>query len=463
MLKFYNTKTHKLEEFKPLLGNQVRMYACGPTVYDYAHVGNFRANIFYDTVFRYLKYKGYEVKYVMNITDVDDKTIRSSREKKQSLRDYTTFYMNEFFKDFETLNIQKPTFVVRATDEIEAMVELIEILLQKGYAYKTEKGDVFFRISSFPQYGRMANIDASKLKVNAEGRLSDEYEKEEAQDFALWKAVSPADGDVFWETRIGKGRPGWHIECSAISHKYLGQPFDIHLGGIDLIFPHHTNEIAQSECAYGKMFVNFWMHNAHVLVNGQKMAKSAKNFYTVRDLLAKGYSKKAIRYEYLKSHYRQTMDFMESNMSGNQTAVNRINNLVDRLKTAEGLGWGDIDRIIQQAREAFEKAMDNDLNTPEALAVLFEFITEINKNFNALSAAEAQKVKKAMEVFDSVLGLLEETKEMDLPQGAEELIKLRQEYRAVKDWVNADAVKQQLLEMGVEIKDTPQGPVAKKI
>lgn len=463
MLQFYNTRTHSLQEFKPLIDKKVRMYACGPTVYNYAHIGNFRANMFYDIVHRYLKYKGYDVTFAMNITDVDDKTIRSSREKGQSLRDYTTFYMDEFFKDFETLNIQKPSIVIRATDEIEAMVQLIELLLEKGHAYKAQSGDIFFKISTFPAYGQMANIDASKLKTNADGRLADEYEKEDAQDFALWKAWTPADGDAFWDTRIGKGRPGWHIECSAMGHKYLGQPFDIHLGGVDLIFPHHTNEIAQAECAYGSQFVNFWMHNAHLMVNGKKMSKSLGNFYTIRDLLAKGYSKRAIRYEYLKAHYRQTMDFVESNMAGNQSAVDRFNNLMERLKTANGAGWPDVQATIDKAQTAFETAMDADLNMPEALAAVFELMSSVNKNFDVLSAADAALVEQAMRRFDTVLGLLEDKADIGLPAGAQELIDKRQAYRLAKDWANADALKQQLLAMGVEVKDTPQGPVAKRI
>ena len=463
MLQFYNTRTHSLQEFKPLIDKKVRMYACGPTVYNYAHIGNFRANMFYDIVHRYLKYKGFDVTFAMNITDVDDKTIRSSREKGQSLRDYTTFYMDEFFKDFETMNIQKPSMVIRATDEIEAMVQLIELLLKKGHAYKAQSGDIFFKISTFPAYGQMANIDASKLKTNADGRLADEYEKEDAQDFALWKAWTPADGDAFWDTRIGKGRPGWHIECSAMGHKYLGQPFDIHLGGVDLIFPHHTNEIAQAECAYGSQFVNFWMHNAHLMVNGKKMSKSLGNFYTIRDLLAKGYSKRAIRYEYLKAHYRQTMDFVESNMAGNQSAVDRFNNLMERLKTVNGAGWSDVQSTIDKAQAAFETAMDADLNTPEALAAVFEFMSNVNKNFDALSLADAALVEQAMRRFDTVLGLLEDKADIGLPAGAQELIDKRQAYRLAKDWANADALKQQLLAMGVEVKDTPQGPVAKRI
>ena len=458
MLKLFNTRTHSLEEFKPLVGNQVRMYGCGPTVYNYAHIGNQRAYVFYDLLRRYLKYKGYDVLFVMNITDVDDKTIRSSREAGKTLREYTTFYMNEFFKDWEFLNISRPDKVVRATDEIDAMVDTIEILMQKGHAYKAASGDIFFKISTFPDYGKMANIDASKLKANADGRLADEYEKEDAQDFALWKAWTEADGDVFWDTRIGKGRPGWHIECSTMSHKYLGQPFDIHTGGVDLIFPHHTNEIAQSECAYGCLFSNFFVHNAHLMVNGEKMSKSKHNFYTVRDLLAKGYDKRAIRYEFLKSNYRQTLDFIESNMAGNKSIVDRLDNFMERLNVANGSGWNEADSVIQTARTNFEEAMDNDLNTPEAFAVIFELMNTVNKNFDSLSADDAKKIADTIKSFDTVLGVLPEKQERTLTSEEQSLIDQRQAARQTKDWATADALKAQLAARGIEVKDTPTGP-----
>ncbi len=463
MLQFYNTRTHGMQEFKPLKGNQVRMYGCGPTVYNYAHIGNLRAFIFYDLVRRYLKYKGFEVTFVMNITDVDDKTIRTSKEKGQSLRDYTTFYMNEFFKDWETLNIGKPDKVIRATDEIEAMVELVEILLEKGHAYRSSSGDIFFKITSFREYGQMANIKISELKTNAEGRLSDEYEKEDAQDFALWKAWTPADGDVFWDTRIGKGRPGWHVECSAMSHKYLGQPFDIHTGGEDLVFPHHTNEIAQSESAFGVPFVNFWLHNAHLTVNGKKMSKSLKNCYLVKDLVNKGYTPKAIRYEFLRANYRQPLDFLESNMAGNQTVIDKFQNFIDRLVRAQGKGWSKTDESIKKVVFDFENAMDNDLNTPMALAGIFEWIGVVNKNFEALSALDAQKIIVQMTKLDGVLGILDSLQEKPLPAGAQELIDQRQMARVSKDWALADALKQELLQMGIQIKDTPTGTVAKVV
>ena len=458
MLKLFNTRTHSLEEFKPLVGNQVRMYGCGPTVYNYAHIGNQRAYVFYDLLRRYLKYKGFDVLFAMNITDVDDKTIRSSREAGKSLREYTTFYMDEFFKDWEVLNISRPDKVIRATDEIDAMVDTIEILMQKGHAYKAASGDIFFKISTFPDYGKMANIDASKLKANADGRLADEYEKEDAQDFALWKAWTEADGDVFWDTRIGKGRPGWHIECSTMSHKYLGQPFDIHTGGVDLIFPHHTNEIAQSECAYGCLFANFFVHNAHLMVNGEKMAKSKHNFYTVRDLIAKGYDKRAIRYEFLKSSYRQTLDFIESNMAGNKSIIDRLDNFMERLNTANGNGWNETDSVIQTARTNFEEAMDNDLNTPEALAAIFELMNVVNKNFDSLSSADATKITDTIKSFDTVLGVLPEKQERTLTAEEQDLIDQRQAARQAKDWATADALKAKLIARGIEIKDTPTGP-----
>ena len=464
MLQFYNTRTKKLEEFKPLKGNQVRMYGCGPTVYNYAHIGNLRAYIFYNLLRRYLKYKGFDVLFAMNLTDVDDKTIRSSRAAGKTLRDYTTYYSDLFFKDCETLNISKPDIVIRATDEIDAMVETIQILLEKGHAYKAASGDIFFKISSFSEYGQMANIDASKLKVNADGRLSDEYEKEDAQDFALWKAWTPEDGDVFWDTPIGKGRPGWHIECSTMSHKYLGQPFDIHVGGVDLIFPHHTNEIAQSECAYGCLFVNFWIHNAHLMVNGKKMSKSAGNFFTLPDLLQKGYDARAIRYELIKSHYRQTMDFNEKNMEGNKTVIDRLMNFMERLEQAAAPSdFSDLDRLLAQSKKAFEEGMDNDLNTPVALAAMFDFMNEINKNFHQISQQDAQKIKEQMLSFDSVFGLLKQEEERTLTPEQQALIDKRQAYRLAKDWANADALKKQLLDMGIEVKDTPTGPVWKFI
>ena len=461
MLTIYNTANHRKEVFKPIHEGEVRFYGCGPTVYNYPHIGNMRAFVFYDLFNRYLRYKGYKVTFCMNMTDVDDKTIRDSQKAGKTLREFTDFYANEFLKDCATLHIQKPDIIPRATEEIPAMVELIQNLLDKGYAYQTEKGDIYFKISAFADYGQMAGIDAKSLRTNADGRLSaDEYDKENAQDFALWKAWDEKDGDNYWETPFGKGRPGWHIECSAMSKKYLGQPFDVHTGGIDLVFPHHTNEIAQSECAYGTKFVNYWMHNDHITVNGKKMSKSLGNCFTVNELLEKGYSPEAIRYEFVKAHYRQKMDFMESSLPGNQSAIDKFGNFISRLKNqANGAGWPDTKNAIERVLSGFEKGMDDDLNTSVALASIFDFMNEVNKYFDQLSPENAQDILAVMNRFDSVLAIFPTEKQQVLTAEQQALINKRQEARLAKDWATADALKKQLAEQGVEVKDTPQGPV----
>lgn len=461
MLTIYNTANHRKEVFQPIREGEVRFYGCGPTVYNYPHIGNMRAFVFYDLLNRYLRYKGYRVTFCMNMTDVDDKTIRDSQKAGKSLREFTDFYANEFLKDCSTLRIQKPDIIPRATEEIPAMIELIQSLMDKGYAYQTEKGDIYFKISAFADYGQMAGIDAGSLRTNADGRLTaDEYDKENAQDFALWKAWDEKDGDNFWETPFGKGRPGWHIECSAMSKKYLGQPFDIHTGGIDLVFPHHTNEIAQSECAYGTKFVNYWMHNDHITVNGKKMSKSLGNCFTVNELLQKGYSPEAIRYEFVKAHYRQKMDFMETSLPGNQSAVDKLGNFVRRLKNeAHGAGWSDAHAAVERALAAFEKGMDDDLNTSVALAAVFDFVADVNKHFDTLSPENAQEILSTVARFDSVLAVFPVEKEQVLTAEQQALFDQRQQARSAKDWATADALKKRLAEQGVEVKDTPTGSV----
>ena len=461
MLKIYNTANHRKEEFKPIHENEVRFYGCGPTIYNYAHIGNMRAFVFYDLLNRYLRYKGYKVTFCMNLTDIDDKTIRDSQKAGKKLREFTDFYGAEFMKDCATLHIQKPDITPRATDEIPAMIELIQNLLDKGFAYRTEKGDVYFKISADPNYGQMAGIDASALKLNADGRLSaDEYEKENAQDFALWKGWVEKDGENCWDTPWGKGRPGWHIECSAMSRKYLGQPFDIHTGGIDLVFPHHTNEVAQSECGYGTKFVNYWMHNEHITVNGKKMSKSLGNCFTLNELLNKGYSPEAIRYEFIKAHYRQKMDFQESSLAGNQSVIDRFGNFLTRLKNeTNGAGWPDLEKTLDKAKAEFEKGMDDDLNTSVALAAVFDFMTEVNKNFNQLNSSDAEKIISVMKGFDSVFSVFPAEKKQELTPEQQDLINRRQEARLAKDWATADSLKKELLAQGIEVKDTPTGPV----
>ena len=310
MLKLFNTLTRKIKVFKPIKKNKVGMYSCGPTVYNFAHIGNLRAYVFADILKRYLKYGGFKVKHVMNITDIDDKTIRDSQKKGQTLREFTEFYTKAFIEDINSLNIEMPDILPKATKHIPEMASLIKKMLKNGSAYKS-KGSIYFNISKFKKYGELAQLEKRNLKQNASKRLniSDEYEKEEVNDFVLWKAWQKKDRDIFWETEIGKGRPGWHIECSAMSMKYLGESFDIHTGGADLVFPHHTNEIAQSEAATGKKFVNYWTHNEHLLVKGKKMSKSLGNFYTLRDIQEKGYNPLLLRLILLKTHYRKILDF----------------------------------------------------------------------------------------------------------------------------------------------------------
>ena len=464
MLKVYNTKTHSVQEFIPLVDKQVKMYGCGPTVYNLAHIGNLRAFVFYDLLARVLRYKGYNLTFAMNITDVDDKTIRDSAASGKTLKEFTRHYTELFFKDWDTLNLKRPDKVIFATDEIEAMIDLVGRLLDKGYAYKAESGDIFFKIAKFADYGHMAGIDPARLMANADGRLADEYDKEDARDFALWKAWTPRDGDNVWDAPFGRGRPGWHIECSAMSHKHLGQPFDIHVGGIDLVFPHHTNEIAQSECAYGCEFVKYWMHNEHITVNGQKMSKSLGNCFTLTQLLEKGYSAAAIRYEFIKSHYRQRMDFMESNLSGNQTVINRLEDFLKRLSDVKnGSGWVELPETLKRASEGFEKGLDDDLNLSVALAAVFELMNTVNKNFDKLSVSDAEQITALMRRFDEVLAIMPEIKEDVLESDLQEILDKRQAARLAKDWATADALKAELIARGVEVKDTPNGPVWKRI
>ncbi len=436
------------------------MYTCGPTVYDYAHIGNFRAFIFEDLLKRWLEYRGYKVTHVMNLTDVDDKTIKGSQKQQIPLRQYTEYYAKAFFEDITALNIQPADHYPKATDHIPEMTALIKTLIQKGYAYKSEDGSTYYAIAKFKNYGKLSKIRITQLKAGTRVK-TDEYAKEEAQDFALWKAWTQDDDDVYWETKLGKGRPGWHIECSAMSMKYLGETFDVHCGGVDNMFPHHENEIAQSEAATGKKFVNYWLHNEHLLVEGKRMAKRFGNFYTLRDLLGKGYDPKAIRYLLLSTHYRQQFNFTFEGLEAAKGAIDRLTNLMRRLLDADGRSSGQ--RILQladQVLNAFGNAMDDDLNISIALAALFDFVREINNllDANGLSRGEAEQVCTLMASLDKVLGVIGEVvKEEMLPKEAVELIKKREEARKVRDWKTADAIRQQLKALGVVVEDTAAG------
>ena len=464
-LKIYNTLTREKEEFKPIKKGEVSIYTCGPTVYNHAHIGNLRAMLFYDITIRYLKYKGYNVKHVMNITDVDDKTIRDSQKEGKSLKSFTEFYTKSFMQDLNRLNVLIPKIIPKATEEIDGMVEMIKILLDKGIAYKTDNGDIYFSIAKFKDYGKLAKIDLDQLKQNADGRLNkaDEYDKEDARDFALWKAWDKSDGDVFWETEIGKGRPGWHIECSVMSSKYLGQPFDMHLGGVDLIFPHHTNEIAQSEAAYDKKFCNYWMHNAHLIVNGEKMSKSLGNFYVLQDLLDKGYDPKAIRYEFISTHYRAKLDFREDSLKQTPNTLQRFYDFLDKLDEIKGeKDNAAVPKIVEKAKQDFETAMDDDLNISAGLAAIFDFMTSINKIMDSMSVKDSSLAREAMIGFDSVIGVMEHEKG-ELSEDIDALVQKREEARKAKDFALADKIRDDLKAQGIVLEDTPQGVRWKKV
>jgi cysteinyl-tRNA synthetase len=459
-IRFFNSLAREKEKFIPLEKGKVKMYTCGLTVYDYGHIGNYRAFIFEDLLRRWLEYRGFKVTQVMNLTDVDDKAIKASRKNEVPLKEYTERYTRAFFEDVATLNIEKAEFYPKATGHVPEMVALITKLMEKGYAYKGEDGSIYYDISKFKDYGKLANIKVENLKLGARVKV-DEYAKEQAQDFALWKAWSEEDGDTFWETPFGKGRPGWHIECSAMSMKYLGETLDIHCGGVDNLFPHHENEIAQSEAATGKKFVNYWLHNEHLLIEGRRMAKSLGNYYTVRDLTAKGYDPKAIRYLLLATHYRQQVNFTFEGLEAARNTLDRLTNFVHRLLDADGKGSGDqLKQLTVRVQNGFEEAMDDDLNISVALAALFDFIRDVNNliNGNMLSREEAKEVYDIMLEFEKVLGVIGEIKkEEKLPKEAEELILKREEARRAKDWKTADEIRQRLKAMGILIEDTSQG------
>lgn len=458
-IKLFNTLTREKEAFIPLEPGKVGLYTCGPTVYDYAHIGNFRAFVFEDLLKRWMEYKGLKVTHVMNLTDVDDKTINESQKEEKPLKEYTNFYANAFFEDIKVLNIKPAHIYPRATNNIQEMVTIIKILLQKNVAYKGEDGSIYFAISKFPDYGKLSHIKTAELKAGARVK-QDEYAKEEAQDFALWKAYVPEDGEVYWETELGKGRPGWHIECSAMSMKYLGETFDIHCGGVDNMFPHHENEIAQSEAATGKPFVRYWLHNEHLLVEGKKMAKRLGNFYTLRDLLKKGLTPLAIRFLLLSTHYRQQFNFTFEGLEAANGAIERIINLQRRLQDAQGKKENKtLTQLSEKFQTCFSGAMDDDLNISVALASLFEFVREVNNllDENAINKDEAKKIIQLIKEVDRVLGVLPKPKEEILPKEAEQLIKRREQARKDKDWKTADAIRIELRAMGVIIEDTLQG------
>lgn len=447
VLKIYNSFSRSIEEFKPLEKPKVGLYTCGPTVYNFPHIGNYRAYIFGDVLKRTLLALGYEVNHIMNITDIDDKTIRDSIKEGKSLLDFTAFYTEEFYKDRDMLAIIPANRYTKATDHIPEMVLMIEILIQKGYAYKTPDGSVYFSVKADPDYGRLSRIDMTALKDNAQGRLQgrlsqDEYDKDDAQDFALWKAWDENDGAVFWETSLGKGRPGWHIECSAMSTKYLGTTIDIHTGGVDNMFPHHENEIAQSESVTDKPFVNYFLHNEHLQVDGKKMSKSEGNFYTLRDIIEKGYNPLSYRYFCLLAHYRTPTNFTWEALTASQNAL-------ENIQTFYALNHVETTLIHEDYRERFLGALCDDLNTSLALGIVWDLIKDESLSLEVRIGT--------LTYFDSVLGF--GVKNL-IPQSIENirsLITSRDEARVNKDWAKSDELRLEIEKLGFKVFDTKYG------
>ena len=457
-LVLFNTLKRHKEEFVPLKNDEVGIYSCGPTVYNKIHIGNWRAFVFSDLLRRYLEYKGFKVKHIMNITDVDDKTIKTSQSKGQSLKDFTEYYTSLFFSERDMLNILPATKYTKATDYIKEMLLIIEELLVKGFAYKAKDGSVYFDIRKFNDYGKLSNFKISDLKENADNRLSkDEYDKENAEDFALWKKWSEEDGDIFWNpeeilsksSEIEKGRPGWHIECSAMSVKNLGETFDIHTGGVDLIFPHHENEIAQSKCSLGGDFAKYFIHNEHLLVDGQKMSKSLGNFYILEDLIKMGIDPVAFRMWLYSSSYTTRVNFTKEAVRSTQTALIRLRDFIVSLGNIKG-------KINEEYKNKFIEAMDNNLESPKALSILWDLVKDKNVN-------NEDKLATILD-FDRVFGFgLDKIEQEETP---EEIIKMAEERKLArdnKDWIKSDELRNKIKDLGYEIKDTGDGYKITKI
>jgi len=502
-LRLYNTLSGQGEEFKPLLENRVGIYTCGPTVYDYAHIGNYRTFVFQDILRRYLQYRGYEVRQVMNLTDVDDKIVRNARAAGLGLRDYTDQYIQAFNIDRQLLNLQTPEVMVRATDQIDDMVKLIQTLQEKGYAY-TSEGSVYFRVEKFADYGKLSKIDFSGNRAGARVD-NDEYDKADARDFALWKRAK--DGEPSWPTALGAGRPGWHIECSAMSMKYLGETFDIHSGGSDLIFPHHENEIAQSEAATGKPFVRYWLHAEHLMVNGQKMSKSLGNFFTLRDLIARGFKPTAIRYLLASVHFRSPLNFTFDGLHQAQHSIERLRNfryrlLNDKFPAGESPeAQAQAQTQATTAREAFEAALDDNLNTAAALGAVFDLVRDGNTAMDQGRFRDADRAAflDTLEHWDRIFAVLEDndyeklrefgflsSRETGVGRGSgteeafeggaaklgttavvvealtdeeiEKRIFEREAARRSRNFAQSDSIRAELLDAGVVLEDTKSGP-----
>ncbi|MGB7172378.1 MAG: cysteine--tRNA ligase [Candidatus Acidiferrales bacterium] len=468
----HNTLTNRKEPFVPLHPGEVRMYTCGPTVYDYAHIGNYRTFVFQDILRRVLESRGFRMKHVLNLTDVDDRIIQNAAEKGISIFDYTAQYIQAFKDDMKALSCETPEHVVRATDCIEDMVALIERLEAKGMTYRSD-GSIYFRIAKFPNYGKLSKVDLSGIQAGARVEV-DRYEKADARDFALWK--SPKPGEHFWDTRIGPGRPGWHIECSAMAMKFLGDTLDIHTGGVDLAFPHHENEIAQSEAATGHPFVRYWLHAEHLIIDGEKMSKSLGNFYTLRDLLKKGHKPSTVRYLLASVPYRRQLNFTGDSIQQAASSVERLRNFVARLREGK-FPAGENPAMQKRAQEAianFEAGLEDDLNTAVALAAIFDLVRDVNTAMDRgeFRHQDARHVVDAMKKFDQIFALLDDNdaaklRALGFESGGSEmsaaeidaLVAERQQARNQRNFKRADDIRQELAERGILLEDTRDGGI----
>jgi len=475
VLVLYNTLGRRLMKFKPLSGKGVKMYTCGPTVYNYAHIGNFRTFVFEDVLRRYLIYKGYNVTQVMNITDVEDRIIEGIKKTGKSLQDLTDFYTKAFMDDLAVLNVQRAEHYPKATENVGEIVTAVKSLIKKGYAYRADDGSVYFAIKKFKRYGRLSGIKTSAAE-KGDRTASDHYEKMGANDFALWKAWVPEDGEVFWETPLGKGRPGWHIECSVMAMKYLGKTIDIHAGAIDLRFPHHENEIAQSEALTGRKFVRHWQHSAFLTMEGGKMSKSVGNIVTLRELLSRGLAPRAIRLFLISAHYREELKFSDASLAQATATLERFDQLVRRLKGVQpreaDVANPECDVLSAALLSSFEESLDDDLNLPKALASFFSFERRLNSLLDSgkVSKADSDRLLEMLGRVDSVLGVMG----TGSPGGADtrpdpesaliaDLVAQREDARKRKEFQKADEIRDDLNGRGVVVEDTPTGPVWRRL
>jgi cysteinyl-tRNA synthetase len=471
-IQFHNTLTGKKEPFAPLHAGEVRIYTCGPTVYDFAHIGNFRTFVFQDILRRFLRSRGFKLRHVMNLTDVDDRIIANAAAQGVSIFEYTEKYTKAFLDDMAVLSIERPEKIIKATDHIEEMVALTERLRERSFTYESE-GSIYYRIAKFPGYGKLSKIDMSGIQAGARVDV-DRYEKADARDFALWKAPKP--GEHFWQTRIGPGRPGWHIECSAMAMKYLGETLDIHTGGVDLMFPHHENEIAQSEGATGQPFVRYWLHAEHLIIEGEKMSKSLGNFFTLRDLLAKGVKPSTLRFLLASVPYRRQFNFTMDGLTQAASSVERLRNFATRLRT-EKFPAGESSAMaarVEKALSDFEAGLEDDLNTAQALAAVFDLVREANTAMDRgeFRSGDAPRVLAFLEKADAIFSVLkdDDVEKMRFagiaPESAqirdaevEKLIAERQAARKRRDFATSDKIRQQLAERGIILEDTKDGSV----